>query len=132
MLRDDGALLDMLGAARLVVDFRGSADKGGFLADPKTRSAVLHQLLILGEAAKRVSPAFRARHPEIPWKAMAGMRDRLIHGYDTVDLEEVWKAATVRVPQLIVLLEPLAPAEPPDAAENAGVGLKPPGKGKSS
>lgn len=92
MSRDDQAsVLDLVRAARLVVEFRGTLDKPAFLSDLKTQSAILHQLLIVGEAAKRLSDAFRAAHPTIPWKLMAGMRDKLIHAYDEVDLEEVWK-----------------------------------------
>ena len=52
---------------------------------------------------------FRARHPEIPWALVAGMRDRLIHGYDVVDLDEVWKTADADVPAVLTLLEALLP-----------------------
>jgi uncharacterized protein with HEPN domain len=55
----------------------------------KTQSAVLHQLLVIGEAVKRLSQDFRRDHPEIPFALIAGMRDKLIHEYDDVDLEEV-------------------------------------------
>lgn len=61
----------------------------------------------MGEAAKNVSAEFRAAHPEIPWKAMAGMRDVLIHAYRTVDRDAVWSAVMVSVPALIASLEPL-------------------------
>ena len=50
---------------------------------------------------KRVSPATRGKHPEVPWKDIAGMRDRLIHGYDSVDVDELWKTATEDVPALL-------------------------------
>lgn len=59
MSRDRATLLDILKAARLTVEFREGLEKRAFLADPKTQSAVLHQLLILGEAAKRLSAEFR-------------------------------------------------------------------------
>ena len=73
-------------------------------------SAVARQLEIVGEAAKNLSPEFRAAHPEIPWRAMAGMRDVLIHAYRTVDRDAVWSAVTVSVPALIAALEPLVGA----------------------
>jgi uncharacterized protein with HEPN domain len=63
----------------------------------------------LGEAVKRLSDDFRARHAEIPWTLMAGMRDKLIHGYDIVDLGEVWKTAKREVPDLLQWLEPHLP-----------------------
>lgn len=69
----------------------------------------MHQLLVLGEAVKRLSDGFRTKHPEIPWKSLAGMRDKLIHAYDAVDLDEVWKTIHAEIPRLIHLLEPLAP-----------------------
>jgi uncharacterized protein with HEPN domain len=111
MLRDDATLLDMLKAARLVVEFKEGMNKRNFLDDLKTQSAILHQLLILGEAAKRLSQEFRTQHQKIPWKQIAGMRDKLIHEYDNVDLEEVWKTARSDMPRLIKQLEPLVPSK---------------------
>jgi uncharacterized protein with HEPN domain len=114
MWRDSATLLDMLKAARLAVEFREDMDKRAFLNDPKTQSAILHQLLILGEAAKRLSQEFRERHQKIPWKQIAGMRNKLIHEYDNVDLDEVWKTARSDIPRLIKQLEPLAPGKEED------------------
>jgi len=107
--RDEAHLLDILNAARPAVEFKGTADKDAFLTDAKTQSAVLHQLLVIGEAVKRLSPEFRAAHPEVPWKLIAGTRDKLIHFYEGVDLEEVWKMLTSDLPEPIQLIEPLAP-----------------------
>ncbi len=63
----------------------------------------------MGEAVRRLSPAFREQHPVLPWPLMAGMRDHLIHGYDAVDLEEVWNTANYDVPEVLIKLGPLAP-----------------------
>jgi uncharacterized protein with HEPN domain len=109
MSRDDATLLDILRAARLALEFRGPADRSAFLGDLKTQAAVLHELLVLGEAVKRLSPSFRQRHAGIPWRAAAGMRDRLLHGYDDVDLELVWKTLEEDLPALIDRLKELAP-----------------------
>ena len=89
MPRDETILLDVARAARLVLAFKRVVDKAAFLQDIKTQSAILHQLMLMGEAVKRLSPEFRARHPDIPWALVAGMRDKLIHGYDIVDLNAI-------------------------------------------
>ena len=111
MSRDDATLLDILKAARLVVAFKGNLTKKAFLRDIKTQSAILHQLLVIGEAVKRLSEVFRARHAEVQWTRIAGMRDKLIHAYDAVDLDEVWKTVTKDIAPLISFLEPLVPQE---------------------
>ena len=74
------------------------------------QDALIRRLEIIGEATKRFSqaaPELRAAHPEIPWQAMAGMRDVLIHAYDNVDLEEVWRAVTVIIPSILPHLRAL-------------------------
>ena len=111
MSRDDATLLDMLKAARLVVEFKGKLTKKAFLRDVKTQSAILHQLLLIGEAVKRLSEDFRAEHAQISWIRIAGMRDKLIHQYDAVDLDEVWKTVTKDIAPLIFFLERLIPAK---------------------
>ena len=111
MSRDDATLLDMLKAARLVVAFKGKLAKNAFLRDVKTQSAILHQLLVIGEAVKRLSDEFRGQHSNIPWTRIAGMRDKLIHAYDAVDLDEGWKTVTKDIAPLISFLERLVPQE---------------------
>lgn len=107
MQRDSAVLLDIVNAARLVTGFLIGVSEQAFLADPKTQSAVQHQLLIIGEAVKRLSPAFREENQQVPWNLIAGMRDHLIHAYDAVDLDEVWRTCTVDVPALIESLASL-------------------------
>ena len=84
-------------------------DKDSFAADEKTHFAVIAQFMLIGEATKRLSEAFRDTHPEIPWRKMAGMRDVLIHWYDRVDLEEACNAVERSVPTLIAQLENIFP-----------------------
>ena len=112
MARDDAILLDIVNAARLIQSFIQGMTKEAFLIDPKTQSAVLHQVTVIGEAVKRLSQGFREVHPILPWPLMAGMRDHLIHSYDAVDLEEVWKTANHDVPEVLVKLDPLVPRRP--------------------
>lgn len=109
MSRDETTLLDIARAAHLVIEFKQGMDKETFLKDIKTQSAILHQLMVIGEAVKRLSQDFRTRYPKISWQLIAGMRDKLIHGYDIVDLDEVWKTADADVPNLLSFIEPLLP-----------------------
>ena len=111
MTKDSAILLDIVKAGRLIKEFLGEANEKGFSRGIRTQSAVIHQLLIIGEATKRLSHEFREQHDEIPWPLMAGMRDVLIHAYESVDLEEVWKTATKDVPDIIAKPEPLLPSQ---------------------
>lgn len=109
MPRDDATLLDIDRAAFLVEEFTRGIGKSAFESDLKTQSAVLHQLTIIGEAVKRLSAEYRALHPEVPWRGIAGMRDFLIHAYHAVDLNQVWETATKDVPALRTALRPFLP-----------------------
>ena len=111
MSRDDATLLQIVEAARLVLEFVKDHDRGSFAADARTRSAVLYQLLVIGEAAKRLSEPFRQQHPGVPWSAAARLRDKVIHGYDVVDVDQVWQTAQADIPVLLTDLEPLVPRE---------------------
>lgn len=71
-----------------------------FLVDATLQRAFVRSLEIIGEAAKRVPESFRSQHPRVAWRAMAGMRDRLIHGYFGVDYALVWDVVTTRIPEL--------------------------------
>ena len=109
MPRDDAILLDIARAARLAMEFVQDADEHALATDLKLQSAVLHQLLVLGEAVKRLSPEFREKHQQMPWTLIAGMRDKLIHDYNEVDLRLVWKTLKHDIPALAQRIEPLLP-----------------------
>jgi uncharacterized protein with HEPN domain len=111
MTRDDASLLDIYEAGRLIQEFIADMSKEAFLQDRKTQSAVLHKILILGEATKRISQNYRKAHPEVPWRLMAGMRDIVIHAYENVDLAEVWNTASQDIADLLTKLEPLLPKQ---------------------
>lgn len=104
MQRDDALLVDMYQAARQIVEFKVGIDFEQFKSDVKTQSAIIHQFLVIGEVAKLLSEQSKKVNTSIPWSAMARMRDKLIHHYRGVDLQEIWKAADTEVPKLIEFL----------------------------
>lgn len=76
-----------------------------FVDDKKTFNAVVRSLEVIGEAAKHVPDNIRDKYPAVPWKEMAGMRDKVIHFYFGVDREAVWLAVQERIPAIRPLIE---------------------------
>jgi uncharacterized protein with HEPN domain len=109
--REINYLLDVLEAARLLQMFVEGVDWETFENDLMRRAAVMRQLEIIGEAARRLSEETRLELSEIPWRQIIGMRNRLIHGYDDVDLAIVWDSVQNDLPPLIAQLEQVVPAE---------------------
>ena len=89
-MKDDRLYLEhILEATRRIRSYTAEG-KASFLADVKSQDAVIRNLQILGEASKKVSSATVASNPEMPWRSMAGLRDRVVHDYFGVSLEIVW------------------------------------------
>jgi uncharacterized protein with HEPN domain len=111
MWRESTRLYDMLDSARLIQGYVDGLTLDDFIARVDVRDKVLCRLMIIGEAAKNVSDAFREAHPEIPWRRVAGFRDILVHQYFRLDFRMIWDITQDRIPALIAALEPLIPTE---------------------
>jgi uncharacterized protein with HEPN domain len=103
-------LAHMPKAAREAMGFVEGQDKAAFLTDRRTQQAVVMSLLVIGEAAARVidtDPDFAQAHPEIPWRSMRGMRNRMAHGYFETDYAIVWDTVRGEIPALVAALPTL-------------------------
>ena len=101
---DVDLLQDMAEAARRAADYCEGLDYEGFVCDTKTQDAVVRNIEIIGEAVGNVSEESKRQHPELPWKNMAGMRNRLIHDYFGVNLDVVWDVISNDLPDLMKML----------------------------
>lgn len=81
--------------------------RDAFFADPMVQDAVVGNLEVVGEAAKRVSPSLQEQAPSVPWREMAGMRDKLVHDYFGVDLALVWDVVEGELPKVRVSISAL-------------------------
>ncbi|MHA1210214.1 MAG: HepT-like ribonuclease domain-containing protein [Candidatus Freyarchaeota archaeon] len=100
-------LRDIIQAMESIEKFVEGMSYEEFREDDKTSSAVIRKFEVIGEATKNIPKGVRNKHPEIPWKRMAGMRDRLIHGYFTIDHKLVWNAIKLEIPDLKPKLQEL-------------------------
>ena len=96
---------DIIAAMESIEGFVEGMSFEELMQDDKTASAVIRKFEIVGEATKRLSDELKEEHPEIPWKRMAGMRDRLIHAYFGVDYKLVWEAIKAEVPSMKLKLQ---------------------------
>jgi uncharacterized protein with HEPN domain len=90
-------ILDAMDKAELLV---ADVTYEQFEADFRVNFAVVRALEIIGEATKRLPYDVREKYADIPWRGMAGMRDRIVHGYDSVDLEIIWDVVKRDIPQI--------------------------------
>lgn len=111
MPRDTAHVADIIESARIARACLTGVERDDFLRNVQLQDAVIRRIEIMGEAARRVSMQFRERHAEISWRKMIGMRNRLIHAFDLVELDLVWTTVQVNVPELLALLEPLVTSE---------------------
>lgn len=114
---DSERLNDLREAIQRIQIYLGGISYEEFLDDPKTQDAVIRNIEVIGEAAKGVSEQVREAQQHIPWRNMAGMRDRLIHDYFGVNLDIVWQVVSEELPRIAVLL---TGAVDPDSRVSSG------------
>jgi uncharacterized protein with HEPN domain len=105
MQKDKASLADVVDSMRLAAAYLGQMTVQEFEGSVEKIDAVSRRLEIIGEATKRLSMSLRGAHLEVPWQTMAGMRDKLIHGYDVIRVDRIYDAVTKVIPPLIPTLE---------------------------
>ncbi len=107
MERELQSLLDMLQSAQIVMDYIKGRSQDDLTTDLQFQDAIIRRLLIIGEASKRIPESTRQTLTTIPWVAISGMRNRLVHEYDEIDLDVVWDTIVHNLPALILELQKL-------------------------
>jgi uncharacterized protein with HEPN domain len=103
--RDRQSVEDTLRAGRKILEYARGATRETLPAQPMRLDAVLYEIVVMGEAARRLSAACRARHPEVPWREIIGLRSVVAHGYDQIDDDELWQVIERDLPALLPQLE---------------------------
>jgi len=106
-------LRDMQRFCAKVIRYTQGLDQQQFLADELIIDAVLRNLELLGEAAKQIPPDVRLRHPSVPWRRIAGLRDVLAHAYFGIEDETIWQTVSSSIPTLMEQLKEVATIELP-------------------
>ncbi|MEL7351458.1 MAG: DUF86 domain-containing protein [Cyanobacteria bacterium P01_A01_bin.116] len=109
--RDLHALLDIVHSAKIVQKYVEGVSQNSFAEDEKLQDAVIRRLLVIGEAAGRISKESRSEFPDIEWEKIRGLRNRLVHEYDDVSLKVVWEVTQTEMENLISKIEPTIPPE---------------------
>ena len=105
--RDAMLVWDIILAGEDALEFVAGMDEAAFHASKLHQNAVIRSLEIVGEASNKLSAEFRLAQQDVPWRKVIDMRSKLIHGYSTVDVEQVWDALNAHLPTLIRALRAL-------------------------
>ena len=97
---DKEFLIDIKKATTKILTYSENLDFEQFIKDFKTQDAIVRNIEIIGEAVKNLSEDFRYLNPNVPWKNIAGMRDKLIHHYFGVNIDIVWDVVKIELPKL--------------------------------
>lgn len=111
--RNETRLEHMLRFIDRIVALTAGMTRASIVTDWDKHDALLHNFIMLGEAANRITRDFAEAHPSVDWSRIAGMRHRLVHDYDEVDYDVLWDAMTNDIPQLRPLIKSLVDALPP-------------------
>ena len=111
MSRDDAYLIDILESARAAIEYMGGKSWNEFSKDSLLQDAIVRRLEIIGEAAGRVSSATQKKYENLPWQAMKGTRNRVIHEYDSVQIDIIWDIVQKDLPVLVKELEKIVSSE---------------------
>lgn len=103
--RDRDYLYDIWEAMDRILSYTSKLDYDQFMEDKKTQDAVLRNLQVMGEATKKLSIELREVYPHIPWREIAGMRDKVVHEYFGINYEIVWAVASRDIPDVFPRIE---------------------------
>jgi len=111
MTRDLATVADIVESANAILEYVDGVTEQEFLEDVRLQDAVIRRIEVIGEAAGRLSAAFREERAGIPWREIRGMRNRMIHVYDDIDMDLVWRTIQTDIPGLLAELAPLVAAD---------------------
>jgi uncharacterized protein with HEPN domain len=107
--RDLASLLDIVNCCDLIEEWTKGLTRDEVFRNVILQRAILYEITVIGEAVRRISEEFKAAHPEVEWSAMKGMRNHLVHDYDEILEENVWKVVSADIFELRRQLRPLIP-----------------------
>jgi uncharacterized protein with HEPN domain len=112
--RDAAYLWDIIDAAKTIVEFSSGLSLHDYLKDRKLQLAIEREMEIIGEAARRLSDSFKTAHSDVPWSRIIAQRNVLAHEYGEIKQDRIFLVASVHIPELVTLLQPLLPPIPPE------------------